>query len=137
MNEIDDDDDDDDSFADRYLLAEKMEYTRQLQDAILRLHGCESEYAGRDDVIEDVTETFADDLYWSGYVEIFRLDGHPKAKRCYAWSTYSGEPGDEIHYVAVLELPPVDSPHTAVRAAMMAEMKRAEEEIKKDMTEEG
>jgi len=135
MNEIDDHDDDDDSSAYDYLLAEKMEYTRQLQDAIRRLHGCESEYAGRDDVIEDVTGPSVEDLYWSGYVEIFRLHGHPKAKRCYAWSTYSGEPGDEIHYVAVLELPPVDSPDAAVRAAIMAEMKSAEEEIKKDLPE--
>jgi hypothetical protein len=136
MNEIDDDDEDEDSFADDYLFAEKMEYLRPLKDAIWRLHGCEAEYAGRDDVIEDVTGPSVDDLYWSGYVEIFRLHGHPKAKRCYAWSTYSGEPRDEIHYVAVLELPPVDSPHTAVRAALMAEMKSAEEEIKKDMGEE-
>ena len=89
----------------------------------------------RADVIEDVTGPSVEDLYWSGYVEIFRLHGHPEAKRCYAWSTYSGEPGDEIHYVAVLELPPVDSPHAAVRAAIMAEMKSAEEEIKKDLPE--
>jgi hypothetical protein len=136
MNEIDDDDEDEDSVADDYLFAEKMEYTQQLQDAIRRLHGCEAEYAGRDDVIEDVTGPSVDDLYWSGYVEIFRLHGHPTAKRCYAWSTYSGEPGDEIHYVAVLELPPVDSPHAAVRAAIMAEMKSAEEEIRKDMTDD-
>jgi hypothetical protein len=135
MNEIDDNDEDEDSFADDYLFAEKMEYTRQLKDAILRLHGCEAEYAGRDDVIEDVTGPSVDDLYWSGYVEIFRLHGHPQAKRCYAWSTYSGEE-DEVHYVVVLELPPVDSPHAAVRAAMTAEMKSAEEEIKQDMTEE-
>lgn len=135
MNEIDDDDDED-SFADDYLFAEKLESLRPLQDAIRRLHGCESEYAGRDDVIADVTGPSVDDLYWSGYVEIFRLHGHPKAKRCYAWPTYSGEPGDEIHYVAVLELPPVDSPHAPVRAAIMAEMKTAEEEIKKDRTNE-
>jgi len=135
MNEIDDHDEDEDSFADDYLFAEKMESLRPLQDAIRRLHGCESEYAGRDDVIEDVTGPSVEDLYWSGYVEIFRLHGHPEAKRCYAWSTYSGEPGDEIHYVAVLELPPVDSPHAAVRAAIMAEMKSAEEEIKKDLPE--
>jgi len=135
MNDIEDDEEEEDLFADDDLLTDKMEYTRQLQDAIRRLHGCESEYAGRDDVIEDVTGPSVEDLYWSGYVEILRLNAHPEAKRCYAWSTYSGEPGDEVHYVAVLELPPVDSPHTAVRAAMIAEMKSAEEEIKKDMTE--
>jgi hypothetical protein len=124
MNEIDDDDFDD---ADSEL-AERVEYMQQFRDAIRRLHGCESEYAGRDDVIE----TFADDdLYWSGYVEIFNLIGHPQAKRCYAWSHFTGEEGDDQRYVVVLELPPIDSPHTAVRAAIMAEMKSARDEFEK------
>jgi hypothetical protein len=131
MNEIDDNDEDEDSFADDYLFAEKMEYLRPLQDAIRRLHGCEAEYAGRDDVIEDVTGPSVDDLYWSGYVEIFRLHGHPKAKRCYAWSQFTGEEDGEIRYVAILELPPVDSPHAAVRAAIKAEMKSARKEFQK------
>jgi len=121
MNDTEDDDQPDES------LAEKLEYTARLKEAILRLHGCESEYAGR----EDVMETFQGELVWSGYVEIFNLIGHPKAKRCYAWSHFTGEEGNEKRYVAVLELPPVDSPQTAVRAAIMAEIKNAREEIKK------
>lgn len=123
MNDLEDEDEPDEIDAD---LAEKMEYTAQLQAAILRLHGCESEYAGR----EDIMETFEGELVWSGYVEIFNLIGHPKAKRCYAWSHFTGE-GDGKRYVAVLELPPVTSPETAVRAAIMAEIKSAREEIKK------
>src|SRR3977135_2922691 len=95
MNEIDEDGFDD---ADSEL-AEKLDYTRQFRDAIRRLHGCEAEYAGRDDVIEDIE---GDDLYWSGYVEIFRLIGHPQAKRCYAWSQFTGQEGDDQRYVAVL-----------------------------------
>lgn len=125
MNEIDDDDFDDVDSE----LAEKLEYTRQLRDAIRRLYGCESEYAGRDDVIENFED---DDLYWSGSVEIFNLIGHPQAKRCYAWSHFSGAGGDDTRYVAVLELPPVDSPHAAVRAAIMAEMKSVRDEFEKD-----
>lgn len=124
MNELEDDDEPDEADSE---LAEQMEYTAQLKAAILRLHGCESDYAGREDVIE----TFQDELVWSGYVEIFNLRGHPKAKRCYAWSHFTGDDGDAKRYVAVLELPPVDSPHTAVRAAIMAEIKSAREEIKK------
>ncbi len=127
MNEVEDDDED--QFAYDYLLAEKLEYTRQLKDAIWRLYGCEAEYAGRDDVIETF---FDDDLYWSGYVEIFRLSGHANAQRCYAWSNYTGAADDDQRYVAVLELPPVDSPQAAVRAAIMAELKRAEEEFQKE-----
>lgn len=128
MNDIEDDDEDQFEDADSWL-AEKLEYTQRLKDAILLLHGCEAEYAGRDDVFEDVTGPLPDDLYWSGYVEIFRLDGHPKAKRCYAWSQFTGITDDDERYVAILELPPVDSPHAAVRAAITAEMKNAEEEI--------
>lgn len=126
MNDLDDDDEDQFEEADSWL-AEKLEYTRRLKDAILLVHGCEAEYAGRDDVIE----TFGDDdLYWSGYVEIFRLQGHPQAKKCYAWSQFTGEEGGEERYVAILELPPVDSPHTAVRAAIAAEIRSALEEFR-------
>ena len=124
MNQINDDDEFDEADSD---VAEKLEYTQQLKEAILRLHGCESDYAGREDVIE----TFQDELVWSGYVEIFNLRGHPKAKRCYAWSHFTGDEGEAKRYVAVLELPPVTSPQTAVRAAIMAEIKSAREEIKK------
>ncbi len=133
MNDIEDDDDEDEFEDADSEFAEKLEYTRQLKDAIFRLHGCESEYAGRDDVIEDFLD---DDLYWSGYVEIFRLSGHPKAQRCYAWSQFTGEEDGEIRYVAILELPPVDSPHAAVRAAIKAEMKSARKEFQKKRNKE-
>ena len=127
MNDIEDDDDDQLDYVDSEL-AEKLAYRQQLKDAIWRLHGCESEYAGRDDVIEDFVD---DDLYWSGDVEIFRLLGHPQAKRCYAWSQFTGEEDDDMRYVVILELPPVDSPQAAVRAAIKAEMKLARKEFKK------
>jgi len=50
-------------------------------------------------------------------VEVFDLVGHTKAQRCYAWA-YDVETGSRT--VAVLELPPVISPITAVRAAIAA-----------------
>jgi hypothetical protein len=50
---------------------------------------------------------------WEGVVEAFALTGHPKAKRAYAWSFLDGK---EARYVTVLEVPPVESPQTAVRA---------------------
>jgi hypothetical protein len=124
MNGIEDEDDPLESVEEA--LARKMQYTAQLKDAILRLHGCESEYAGREDVIE----TFQGETVWSGYVEIFRLIDHPKAKKCYAWSHLTGEDHTERRFVAVLELPPVDSPEMAVRAAVAAEIKDAREKAK-------
>lgn len=51
----------------------------------------------------------------NGYVETFNLAGHPKAKRAYAWSHRSGKDDSDERFVAVLEIPPVDSPQTAVK----------------------
>ena len=60
-------------------------------------------------------EEFRGQTVWDGVVELFELTGHPQAKRCYAWSFIdNGEP----RYVAVLELPPVNSPRAAVQAAI-------------------
>jgi|SRR5882672_3468815 len=127
-----DSDDDDDQFEDAdSLLAEGVEHLLQLKDAIRRLYGCESEYAGR----EEVMETFQDEdeLVWNGYVEIFNLSGHPQATKCYAWSDFTGEDDEGERFITVLKLPPIDSPEAAVRAVIMAEIKSATEEFKKDL----
>ena len=58
-----------------------------------------------------VEEVFNGQTIWKGDVEIFDITGHPKAKRCYAWS-HDSDTG-KTRYQAVLELPPVDSPETA------------------------
>jgi hypothetical protein len=68
-----------------------------------------------------VTETFQGQIVWQGEVEVFNVRGHPKAKRCYAWAHAEDDTGKR--YVAVLELPPVDSARTAVRAAIVDEAK--------------
>jgi hypothetical protein len=106
------------------------DYISQLQDAIRRLHGCEAEYLET----APVTETFQGETVWQGDVEVFNLRGHPKAKRAYAWSHLAGKDDKGQRFVAVLELPPVDSPETAVKAAIMQEIKSAREEIKKGRT---
>jgi hypothetical protein len=56
-------------------------------------------------------------------VEVFNICNQPKAKRCYAWAHASGENDQRKRYVVVLELPPVDSAQTAVRAAIVDELK--------------
>ena len=58
--------------------------------------------------------------------EVFAITGHPKAKRCYAWGHVSGDDDQARRYVCVLELPPVDSPETAVRAGIMSEIKKCQ-----------
>jgi hypothetical protein len=70
-----------------------------------------------------VTESFQGQIVWQGEVEVFNLRGHPKAKICYAWAHATGEDDQGKRYVAVLELPPVDSAQTAVKAAIVDEVK--------------
>ena len=89
----------------------------RLREAIRQLHGCEPSHVGAFPVIE----RFKGKIVWQGLVEMFDIQGHPTAKRCYAWSH---ENDDGSHRsVAVLELPPVYSPVTAVRASIVSDMK--------------
>jgi hypothetical protein len=62
-----------------------------------------------------VVETFRGQTMWEGVVEVFSLDGHPKEKRAYGWNIGTGR---DTRYTAVLELPPVVSPNSAVRVAI-------------------
>ncbi len=113
------------SEADR-LLAKRMDYIAELKTAIRKMHGCEPEY------IETVpvTETFNGETIWNGDVEVFTIRGHPKAKRAYAWGHATGKNDQARRYVAVLELPPVESPETAVKIAVAAEIKNEREKAK-------
>lgn len=97
-----------------------MDYIQSLRQAIKRLHGCDSTY------LESVPieETFQGKTVWKGIVEVFELTGHPKAKRCYAWSHIDGPKDADRRFMAVLELPPVDSPRKAVQAAIVSQSKK-------------
>jgi hypothetical protein len=103
-----------------------VKYIEELQNAIRSLHGCESQHVGT----VPVTESFQGETVWRGEVQVFDIRGHPKAKRAYAWAHASGKDDKGKRYVAVLDLPPVTSPETAVRAAIMQEIKSAREETK-------
>lgn len=94
-----------------------MTYIESIQDAIRRLHGCESRH------IESVPvhEEFRGQTVWSGQVEVFELTGHPKAAMCYAWGHHAGKGDKQSRYVIVLRMPPVDSPIVAVRASIASE----------------
>jgi hypothetical protein len=94
------------------------DHIRELQDVIRRLHGAEPAH------VESVPvhEKFHGKTIWDGVVEVFDLTGHPKASRVYAWAHETDEPNTPRH-VTVLHLPPVDSPKTAVRAAIIQEFR--------------
>lgn len=96
-----------------------MGYIESLQEAIKKLHGCDSTYAES----VPVHETFQGQTVWAGEVEVFDLVRHPKAKRCYAWAHKEGEGNKGTRYIAVLEIPPMDSPQRAVQAAIVRDTK--------------
>ena len=93
------------------------ENLQSLQDAIKAMHGCDSRYVESVPVVE----RFENKIAWHGTVEVFDLIAHPKAKHAYAWSYRDG---DENKTIAVLEIPPVDSPQTAVKVAIASRGKR-------------
>lgn len=84
---------------------------RKLIEAIETTHECRAVHA--ETVV--VAEFFHDSVAWNGIVEIFDLEGHLKAKRCYAWSY---PVTNDTQYVTVLEIPPVNSAESAVRMAI-------------------
>jgi hypothetical protein len=63
-----------------------------------------------------VKETFGDETVWEGIVHVFKINGHPRARMAYAWSSPI-EGGDKRQFFAVLHQRPVTSPVEAVAIA--------------------
>lgn len=70
-----------------------------------------------------VHEVFKGQTVWQGDVEVFDLTGHSKARRAYAWSHLAGAKDDKERFVAVLEIPPVDSAQKAVQVQVVKDAK--------------
>ena len=101
-------------------MANKSDYISRVQVAIMQLHNCGATW--RKTV--PVHEVFNGKTIWQGEVEVFDLAGHPKAKRAYGWSHPEGDDNKGERFVAVLEIPPVDSPQTAVKISIVADLKK-------------
>jgi len=101
------------------------DYIAELQAAFLKLHGCDADYVETVPVVEE----FQGETIWQGDVEVFDIRGHPKASRGYGWGYVANDEGGR-RYFTVLELPPVDSPQTAVKAAIAAEIHNAQKRSK-------
>jgi hypothetical protein len=101
-------------------VANKQDYLDRLQVTVQQLHNCGAVW--RESV--PVTEIFQGKTIWQGEVEVFDLSGHPKAKRCYGWSHPENSDGIGERFVAVLEIPPVDSAQTAVKMAIYSDIKK-------------
>jgi hypothetical protein len=81
--------------------------------AIRELHGGNPSWIGS----APVTETFQGHTVWDGTVQVYSLEGHPSATRCYAWSYITDDGKRRV--IAVLHEGTVDSPQAAVRAAIV------------------
>lgn len=91
-------------------MSERIE---KIRVAIETMHHCTARHVASEPVIE----LFNGEVAWDGVVETFEIVGHPKAKRCHAWSYMEN---DETRYATVLEIPPVESAETAVKVAVAA-----------------
>jgi hypothetical protein len=83
-----------------------MDYIEELEGVILKLHGAKAKHSKS----VPVKETFQGQTVWDGTVEVFKLKGHPKAKKAYAWAHDTDDPRLPRPHVTVLHIPPVTSP---------------------------
>jgi len=91
------------------------EYIERLKLTVEHLHKFSASHVSSVPVLEK----FQGQTVWQGQVEVFELTGHPKAKRCYGWSY-----GDPEQFITILELPPVDSPESAVKVGVSYQVKK-------------
>jgi hypothetical protein len=92
-----------------------MSYIEDLEGAIFHLHKVESKHLSS----VPVKEVLQGRTVWNGMVEVFEVMGHAETNRAYAWVHGEGDKGEQRRFVAVLHIPPVDSPEKAVRAAIV------------------
>jgi hypothetical protein len=97
----------------------RREATTELREAVEKMHGGTATLAQS----IPVRETFEGKPVWEGVVHIFKLAGHPTARRAYAWSSPI-EGSTKRRFFAVLHQPPINSPQAAVRAAIVAESRK-------------
>jgi hypothetical protein len=107
-------------------------YIEELQEVIQKLHGVESTH--RQSV--PVKETFQGKTVWEWIVEVFDLHGHPKANTAYAWAHETDDPANPVRHVTVLQIPPAVSPITAVRTAIMQELRELRASAETESIEE-
>ena len=100
-------------------MVNKQDYIARVQVAVSQLHNCGAVWCET----VPVHEVFQGQTVWQGDVEVFDLHGHAKAKRAYAWSHREGKNDKGERFVAVLEIPPVESALTAVRVQIVKDIK--------------
>jgi hypothetical protein len=100
-------------------VANDREYLERVKLAVEHLHNCRAIHPST----VPVHEVFRGKTVWHGDVEVFDLTGHSKAKRAYGWSHKEGRDDTGERFLAVLEIPPVESAVTAVRFQIVKDVK--------------
>ncbi len=95
-------------------------HIQELRDVIHHLHGATATYLES----VPVKEIHKGQVVWDGVVEVFRLKGHPKTDKVYAWTHATDDPSHPNRHVTVLHISPVVSPQTAVQAVIVQEFKK-------------
>lgn len=101
-----------------------MNYIEELQDAIRKLHGVESEHINT----IPVKEEYQGKTVWNGFVEMFELKGHPTAQHVYAWGHDIDDPKHPRRHITVLRSGKIGTPLDAVRAAIVQEFRERDAE---------
>ena len=92
----------------------------KLREAVETMHKCKARHVSSEPTIE----LFRCEVAWDGVVETFDLEGHPKAKRCYAWSfVENGEP----KYTTALEFSPSIRPRAPSQLRLRARLDERED----------
>ena len=95
-------------------MASKAEHIEALLAVIKLKHRCRAVH--RETVIVH-EKTGENETVWKGWVSVFDLTGHKKARVCYAWPHL--KPNGKIKLISVLGSRAIDSPRKAVQAAIV------------------
>jgi hypothetical protein len=100
------------------------EYIRKLRDVIHKLHGVDAVH------VESVPikEVWQGKTIWEGVVEVFDITGHATATKVYAWAHDTDDPKKPRRHITVLNIPPIDTPLLALRAALVQEARNVQAE---------
>jgi len=91
-------------------------HIERLKVAVEQLHRCAAVHVAS----SPVHEVYNGKTVWKGDVEVFKIEKHPRAKKCYAWE--HREAGAN-RVISVLEISPVVSAQTAVRSQVVKDLK--------------
>ena len=96
------------------------DYLQRLTDSVFSLYGCQAKHVAT----TPVKEEFRGKVVFDGDVEVFELQGHPTAKRLFAWGFETPKDPKKLEVTTVLAIPPVTSEVAAVRAAVATEIQQ-------------